>query len=73
MAQTESTPVNTTSTIQLTTDEKTFNRILTGYIRDKQEFTKTPDSLNEWILGIVLDWIEEVEKPVPQRDIGFGN
>lgn len=73
MAPTETAPQpNITSTIQLTTDEKTFNRILAGYIRDKEEFTKTPESLNEWILGIVLDWIEEVEKPVPHRELGFG-
>lgn len=70
MAQTET---QTTASIQIKTDEATLRRILTGYERDKQEFTKTPDSLNDWILGIVLDWIEEVEKPVPQRDIGFGN
>jgi hypothetical protein len=77
MAPTETAPqLNITSILQLTTDEKTFNRILAGYARDKQEFTKsTPESLNEWILGIVLDWIEEVEKPVPvrTRSTGFGN
>lgn len=67
------TQTTTSASIQIKTDEATLGRILAGYERDKQEFTKTPDSLNEWILGIVLDWIEEVEKPVPQRDIGFGN
>lgn len=67
------TATQQTTTIQIHTDEATLNRILAGYERDKQEFTRTPVLFNDWLLSIVLDWIEEVEKPVPQRDIGFGN
>lgn len=65
--------VNETVSLCVSLDSRTHERILAAYQRDKQEFSHSEKTLPEWILGIVLDWVEEVEKPVPVRDIGFGN
>jgi hypothetical protein len=68
------TPVNETVSLCVSLDSRTYDRILAAYQRDQQEFSRDSEkNLSEWLLGIVLDWVEEVEKPVPVRDIGFGN
>ena len=62
------------ATITLELDTETSRRIVEGYYRDQREFTRDRDkTFNQWLLGIILDWVEEVEKDVPTRDIGFGN
>ena len=67
MANTE---INTTATLTVNADPAVIERIRTAYRIDS---TARGQSFDEWLLGIVLDWVEEVEKPAPVRDIGFGN
>ena len=67
------TPVNKTVSLCVSLDARTYDRVLAAYHRDQQEFSRSEKEFSEWALGIILDWVEEVEKPVPVRDIGFGN
>lgn len=67
MANTET---NTTATLTINADPAVLERIQVAFQRDS---TASGHSFDEWLLGIVLDWVEEVEKPEPIRDIGFGN
>jgi hypothetical protein len=62
-----------TSVLTINTDEITISRIVAAYQRDNAEVTQTGGEINEWLLGILLDWVEEVEKGAPSRDLGFGN
>lgn len=59
-----------TSSLNIQVPRNTLDRILAAHQRDK---TAQGSSLDEWITEIVLDWVEEVEKPEPVRDLGFGN
>lgn len=64
---------NTTTTLQIETNNDTLNRILAAYNADAT-VNRAEQNLNDWLLGIVLDWVEEVEKPAPARSgLGFGN
>ena len=64
---------NLTANLTINTDESTLARILAAHQRDNAEVSRSGADLNEWLLGIVLDWAKEVEKGVPSRDLGFGN
>jgi hypothetical protein len=52
--------------IGLRTDAYSFSRIISAFERDR-ELTGHEEPFNEWLLGIVFDWVTEVEKPVPLR------
>jgi hypothetical protein len=69
----ETSTVKEPTSLTVSLDSGTYNRILSAYQRDQQEFSRSEKEFSEWLLGIILDWVEEVEKPVPTRDIGFGN
>jgi hypothetical protein len=63
---------NLTANITLSIDESTLARIVAAHQRDRAEVSRTGQDLNEWLLAIVLDWVEEVEKEQPRR-LGFGS
>jgi hypothetical protein len=64
---------NLTANLTIDTDESTLARIVAAHQRDNAEVSRTGADLNEWLLGIVLDWVGEVEKGAPVRPTGFGN
>jgi hypothetical protein len=60
---------NETTTLNVTTNSQQLARLVAAYERDS---TKGDQQFNDWILAIILDWVKEVEKPAPQRGLGFG-
>lgn len=52
----------------LVLDAVTFARMLAAYDKDLTQITQPGDlSFNDWLVAVVLDWVEEVEKPVARR------
>ena len=48
----------------LVLDAVTFTRMLAAYDKDLTQITQPGDlSFNDWLVAVVLDWVEEVEKP----------
>ena len=55
---------HTTANLTVKTDSAVLERIQVAFQRDS---TARGQSFDEWLLGIVLDWAEEIEKPEPVR------
>jgi hypothetical protein len=72
MPNTDTTPqTNTTTTLTINLgDSRDLERILAAHQADT---TAAGQTLDNWLLGIILDWVVEVEKGEPQRSLGFGN
>ena len=43
------------------------DRIRAAFERDRATISPSPATFEEWLLAIVLDWVAEVEKPLPIR------
>ena len=52
----------------LVLDAVTFTRMLAAFDKDLTHITQPGDiSFNDWLVAVVLDWVEEVEKPIARR------
>lgn len=63
-------PNQVTASLTIQLHRASLDRILEAHKRDQ---TANGETLDEWLTQIILDWVEEVEKPEPVRDLGFGN
>jgi hypothetical protein len=61
---------NETHTLNISIKPQQLARIVAAFERDS---SKGDQQFNDWALAIILDWVEEVEKPAPQRGLGFGS